>query len=202
MPYPVCENRGMDAKQSMRDAHLAYRRHLRATPAIKRELDQAISGHAAAYLESLGAVNAAAYHPLASEPGGSDFVPALAAACRRLFLPVSLAGGVLHWAAHSDAAAQGALGITEPSGPRFNSHVLRSCDAIIVPALAVDATGMRLGKGAGYYDRALAGLPVPTIAVVYARERVDTVPHGSHDIPVTAVITEEGITRLGGTSAL
>ncbi|EEI17546.1 5-formyltetrahydrofolate cyclo-ligase [Corynebacterium lipophiloflavum] len=186
----------MTLKHQMREEHQAYRRHLRARPELKRDLDRAISNHAVRYLKATGGGNAAAYHPLASEPGGASFVAALAEACRALFLPISLADGVLGWTPYTAALVPGALGISEPSGARFNSAVLRSCSAIVVPALAVDRSGMRLGKGAGYYDRALAGLEVPTVAVVYARELVDAVPHAPHDIPVDAVITEEGILEL------
>ena len=92
--------------------------------------------------------------------------------------------------------APGALGIAEPVGARFNSNVLRSCRVVIVPALGVGRDGMRLGKGAGYYDRALAGLDVPTVAVVYEREFVAAVPHDPHDVPVNAVITERGVRLL------
>ena len=188
----------MDDKQRMRDEHLAYRRHLRAADERKRELDEAITAHLRDLVASLGRVNVAAYHPLPSEPGGAGFIPTLAAAARNLFLPISLTHGELQWAVHTGSERPGAHGITEPSGARFNSNVLRSCAAVIVPALAVDDAGMRLGKGAGYYDRALASLPLslPTVAVVYSRELVRHVPHEAHDIPVTAVITEAGVTRF------
>ncbi|MCT1411746.1 5-formyltetrahydrofolate cyclo-ligase [Corynebacterium sanguinis] len=186
----------MSPKSAMRERHLAYRRHLRARPGLKRELDQAITAHAVDYLSSFGGENAAAYVPLASEPGGDGFVASLAAACRRLFLPVSLSGGVLQFSPHDHALAPGALGIAEPVGARFNSNVLRSCRVVIVPALGVGRDGMRLGKGAGYYDRALAGLDVPTVAVVYEREFVAAVPHDPHDVPVNAVITERGVRLL------
>lgn len=58
--------------------------------------------------------------------------------------------------------------------------------------MAVDKQGMRLGKGAGYYDRALAGLEVPVVAVVYDDEFLDAVPHDTHDVPVHGVITPTG----------
>ncbi|WP_249399793.1 5-formyltetrahydrofolate cyclo-ligase [Corynebacterium qintianiae] len=187
----------MTSKQAMREQHHAYRRHLRDNPELKRDLDRSITAHAVRYVASFGGGNAAAYHPLPSEPGGGGFVASLAAASRNLFLPVSLAGGVLHWTPHTEVARPGALGITEPAGARFNSNVLRSCCVIVVPALGVSRRdGMRLGKGAGYYDRALAGVAVPTVAVVYAREFVDGVPHDAHDVPADAVITEDGVFEL------
>ena len=61
-----------------------------------------------------------------------------------------------------------------------------------MPALGVDASGMRLGKGAGYYDRALSVTDAPTAAVVYDDNVVNAVPHDAHDVAVQAVITPSG----------
>src|SRR5699024_8958713 len=85
-----------------------------------------------------------------------------------------------------------ALGIAEPTGKTYDSSVLASLDVLFIPALAIDNNGMRLGKGAGYYDRALASLnPRPrTIAIVYAEEVLDAVPHDDHDQAVDLVITD------------
>ena len=184
-------------KAAMRAAHVAARRDLRGTER-KRELDNAIVAATLACIDDFGArgTNIAAYNPLGSEPGPADFAAQLATAARTLFLPISLPGGVLAWAQHGASDAAGALGITEPHGPRYNSNVLRSCGLVVAPALAVDRQGMRLGKGAGYYDRALAGLGVPVAAVVYDWEVVDAVPHDAHDQAVDAVITPEGFFRI------
>ena len=181
----------------MRAAHVAARRDLRGSER-KRELDQALVAATLACVDDFGArgTNIAAYNPLSSEPGPADFAAQLAVAARTLFLPISLPDGVLAWAQHGAADAAGALGITEPDGPRFTSNVLSSCGLVVAPALAVDRQGMRLGKGAGYYDRALAGLDVPVAAVVYDCEVVDAVPHDTHDQAVDAVITPEGFFRI------
>ncbi|WP_141764975.1 5-formyltetrahydrofolate cyclo-ligase [Corynebacterium sp. HMSC034A01] len=184
-------------KAAMRAAHLAARRDLRGTER-KRELDQAIAAATLACVDDFGArgTNVAAYNPLGSEPGPADFAAQLAGAARALLLPISLPDGVLAWAQFGDTDTAGALGITEPEGPRFNSNVLRSCGLVVAPALAVDRQGMRLGKGAGYYDRALSGLEVPVAAVVYDWEVVDAVPHDAHDQAVDAVITPGGFFRI------
>lgn len=181
----------------MRAAHSATRRDLRGTER-KHELDQAIVAATLACVDDFGArgTNIAAYNPLGSEPGPADFAARLAAAARTLFLPISQPDGVLAWAQFGGADAAGALGISEPDGPRYTSNVLRSCGLVVAPALAVDRQGMRLGKGAGYYDRALAGLDVPVAAVVYDWEVVDAVPHDAHDQAVDAVITPEGFFRI------
>jgi 5-formyltetrahydrofolate cyclo-ligase len=72
-------------------------------------------------------------------------------------------------------------------------------DAVLVPALAVDQAGHRLGRGGGSYDRALArvGPLIPLIALLYDDELVDRLPVASHDVPVRAVVRPaSGITAL------
>ena len=173
------------------------REHFRAARRAPAD-DASLIAHTDSFLRDLGRPRVAAYAPLDSEPGGKAWLAAVAAASQQVWLPLSMPGGTLLWASyHGDKATRaGALGIAEPVGPKFNSTVLSGLDVLLVPAMAVDRSGFRLGKGAGYYDRALAGLEVPTIAVVYARELVDAVPHDPHDVPVDAVITEDGILEL------
>ena len=69
---------------------------------------------------------------------------------------------------------------------------------VIVPALAVDRHGVRLGRGGGSYDRALARLGTGTliVAALYDGEFVDALPYEDHDIRVHAVATQSGLTRL------
>ncbi len=185
----------MTTKQRVRAERIAYRRHLRAHPRTKGDLDAALTRNVLAFLRDAGACgNVAAYSPLPSEPGGAGLLPALAGACRAVFLPISLPGGELAWGVDDGAGAvAGTLGIAEPGGARFTSRVLRSCNVVLAPALAVDRRGMRLGKGAGYYDRALDGLGVPVAALVYDDDLLDEVPHDTHDVPVGHVITPGGI---------
>ncbi|MDY5784504.1 5-formyltetrahydrofolate cyclo-ligase [Corynebacterium sp.] len=188
----------MATKQQVRAERIAYRRHLRTTAPHKRALDDAIVRNILSFLDKSGYHgNIAAYSPLPSEPGGPHLLDALAASCRTLFLPISQPGGVLAWAVHSPDSVPGALGVSEPTGARFASGVLNSCDVVLAPALAVDRRGMRLGKGAGYYDRALSGVSTPVYAVVYDDEVLDAVPHDPHDVPVRGVITPSGNLRLG-----
>ncbi|WP_019194209.1 5-formyltetrahydrofolate cyclo-ligase [Corynebacterium timonense] len=190
----------MSTKQTVREQRIAYRRSLRASPDTKTQLDAALARNAAAFLRERGATgNVAAYFPLPSEPGGEALLPALAEVCRAVFLPISLPDGVLAWAVYDGATStEGALGISEPTGARFTSAVLRSCDVVLAPALAVDTHGMRLGKGAGYYDRALDGLAVPVAALVYDNDVLDHVPHDAHDVPVAAAITPRGVLNFSG----
>ncbi len=68
-----------------------------------------------------------------------------------------------------------------------------SVDLFIVPGVAFDANGNRLGRGGGYYDRVLAHVTAPKIGLGYAFQMVAEVPHSSYDVPMTMVVTEEGV---------
>lgn len=183
-----------EAKQQLRDRHTAARAALRKDAATKTRLDEAVLEHTLACLRHFGALGGAiaAYNPLPSEPGPADFAARLAAHCDPVWLPISLDDATLAWATAAGGLTPDALEIAEPAGERHGSEVLDVCGLLVVPALAVDTNGMRLGKGAGYYDRALAGRSTPTAAVVFDGELVDAVPHDSHDVPVDAVITPSG----------
>lgn len=70
-------------------------------------------------------------------------------------------------------------------------------DWVLVPLLAFDGRGHRLGYGGGYYDRTLAALPKAfRLGVAYAAQQVPLVPAGPHDIPLHAIATEAGILRV------
>ncbi|EFK54447.1 5-formyltetrahydrofolate cyclo-ligase [Corynebacterium genitalium ATCC 33030] len=187
----------MDSKGQLR-AVARQRRRVRENKAL---IDAAVRDHLLTHLRSCARV--AAYSPMPTEPGGEELPDVLAATGLEVFLPVTLGAGVLEWALHVPGQlARGAhFGITEPTGERFPSSMLSSCDVVIVPALGVDRRGMRLGQGAGYYDRALvhAGA-VPRIALVYDDEVHDVLPSEPHDKPVDGAVTPQGFLRFKGTS--
>lgn len=195
-----------EEKRRIRKRHSAQRSRLRCDVDEKTRLDQAVVDHTLACIDYYGATGGdiAAYAPLPSEPGPPDFPAQLLAHAERVWLPISLDRGQLAWSTfEAGAQAPGALGILEPAGERRGAEVLRNCALIVIPALAVDASGMRLGKGAGYYDRALAGVDagVAVAAVVFDHEVVDRVPHDHLDAAVDAVITPSGFFVVEGTPA-
>lgn len=118
-----------------------------------------------------------------------------------MLLPVSGPVGPLDWAEYAgpDELRQGRFGLAEPVGEMLGSDAVREARVLLVPALAVDGDGIRLGRGAGYYDRSLA-LAVPStfvIAVVRDEELVRRLPSESHDVPVSAVLTpSRGLVRV------
>jgi 5-formyltetrahydrofolate cyclo-ligase len=80
------------------------------------------------------------------------------------------------------------FGTVRPSGPELRP------DFLLIPLLAFDRRGHRLGYGAGYYDRTLATLPHAfALGCAYAAQEVDAVPAGPHDAPLDAVATELGV---------
>ena len=85
----------------------------------------------------------------------------------------------------------------EPDMPALPPQALNQADLILVPALAIDHAGIRLGRGGGWYDRALALRAEQTsvVGICWPGEFVEApLPHLDHDLPVDAVLTPEGFT--------
>ncbi|MFE3101031.1 5-formyltetrahydrofolate cyclo-ligase [Nocardia tengchongensis] len=125
-----------------------------------------------------------AYVPVGGEPGSLALLDALRAGGARVLLPVTGEPGPLEWAEYTgpEGLRRGRFGLREPIGdPVVNGIAMAA--AILVPALAVDRRGVRLGRGAGYYDRSLSASRADArlIAVVRDEELVDRLPEESHD---------------------
>jgi 5-formyltetrahydrofolate cyclo-ligase len=141
----------------------------------------------------------AAYVPMTGEPGGSALIDALATAVPELLLPVLRPDFDLDWAVHEGAFAPGHHPrLSEPVGARLGVDAIATASLVLVPALAVDGDGARLGRGGGSYDRALARVPagVPVVALLYPDEIMPAVPREPHDRPVTGALTPAGLIRL------
>ena len=86
----------------------------------------------------------------------------------------------------------------EPAGEVLPPEALQQAQMIIVPALMVDERGTRLGRGGGWYDRALMhrAANAPVIAVCWPWEIHSTLlPHETHDLPVDGALTPEGYVK-------
>ena len=144
----------------------------------------------------------AAYYSIDTEPGTHGLVFALWKRGSYVLLPVLRPDGDLDWASYEgpDSMVPGPRGLLEPGEPPRGADAVARADAVLVPALAVDGAGRRLGRGGGSYDRALAqvGPLVPLIALVYDDELVEHVPTEGHDIPVRATASPRaGLTFTG-----
>ena len=143
----------------------------------------------------------AAYYSLSSEPDTHGLVYALWKRGGYVLLPLLRPDADLDWASYEgpDSLRPGPRGLAEPAEPPRGMDAVARADLVLVPALAVDRGGVRLGRGGGSYDRALARVAsgIPTIALLYDGELLDEVPADDHDQRVRLVARPSaGITRL------
>jgi 5-formyltetrahydrofolate cyclo-ligase len=175
-------------KDELRDFLLSRRR---ARPAAERAA--AADAVASALMQGLdGARTLAAFVPDLDEPGNGRLPAAYTELGARILLPVvPTTGRTLDWAAYTGELEPGRFGLHHPVGPRLGPSAIGDADAVVVPALAVDHFGFRLGRGGGYYDRALvhARPDAVLVTVVFDEERFAELPREIHDRPVTAVVT-------------
>ncbi|MEV4946550.1 5-formyltetrahydrofolate cyclo-ligase [Streptomyces sp. NPDC053755] len=150
-----------------------------------------------------GASTVAAYVSVGREPGTRALLDVLRARGVRVMLPVLLPDNDLDWAVYEgpDGLAKAGRGLLEPTGPRLGPEAVCAADVVLLPGLAVDERGMRLGRGGGSYDRVLArlaraGADPALVVLLYANEVVARVPEEPHDHPVHAVVTPEGARRF------
>lgn len=185
-------------KTALRDRLVTARRRHPLTDA--RPDAEAVAAHLLATDEVRRAATVAAYISVGNEPGTGPLVEELHALGRRVVLPVLLPDDDLDWAVYTGPGAllPAGRGLLEPAGPRLGRDAIATADVVLCPGLAVDRGGMRLGRGGGSYDRALARVPVGTFVctLLYDDELLDRVPSDAHDRPVTAVVTPSGVTRL------
>lgn len=85
----------------------------------------------------------------------------------------------------------GAFGILEPRLDSAQRATAETFDLVLVPGLAFDRAGNRLGAGKGYYDRFLAAITAPKIALAFAFQLVEQIPIAPHDQSVDMIVTEE-----------
>ncbi|WP_078631701.1 5-formyltetrahydrofolate cyclo-ligase [Streptomyces resistomycificus] len=172
-----------------------------------RESAVALAGRALALPELAHARTVAAYLSVGSEPGTLALLDALRARGVRVLLPALLPDNDLDWGAYTGEGSLtrvqhgGKMALFEPSGERLGPDAVTAADAVLLPGLAVDARGMRLGRGGGSYDRVLARLEradahPALVVLLYGSEVVERVPVEAHDRPVDAVVTPSGVRRF------
>jgi 5-formyltetrahydrofolate cyclo-ligase len=186
------------AKLALRD-RLLTTRHRRSLTEVG-EAARAIADHLLAAPEVRRAATVAAYVSMGGEPGTGALLDALGESGRRVILPVLLPDDDLDWAVYrGDAGLRSARrGLLEPGGPSLGVEEVATADVVLVPGLAVSRDGLRMGRGGGSYDRALARVPLGTFTCVllYDDEVGVDVPAESHDRRVVAAATPRGLVHL------
>lgn len=178
-------------KAAMRAGLLARRRSLtRGTLVIAAAT---LRRHVVGAVRSAGARQICAYVPVGAEPGSRILLDALTIGGVEVLLPVLRDDRDLDWAAYTGPRSlySAPNGLREPMGRRLGVNAVAAVDLLIVPALAVDGAGRRLGRGGGSYDRVLARVApeLTVVALLHDGERVEEVPAEPHDRPVSHVAT-------------
>ncbi|MFJ5266264.1 5-formyltetrahydrofolate cyclo-ligase [Streptomyces sp. NPDC088387] len=186
----------------LRRGFLAVRGRLTAD--VVRDSGRALAARALELPELTHARTVAAYVSVDNEPGTIALLDALRARGVRVLLPALLPDNDLDWGAYAGEGSLarvqhgGRMALFEPAGERLGPDAVTAADVVLLPGLAVDARGMRLGRGGGSYDRVLArleraGAQPALVVLLYDAEVVAEVPVEAHDRPVDAVVTPSGV---------
>jgi 5-formyltetrahydrofolate cyclo-ligase len=184
-----------DAGRAKAELRARLRAHRRARdPAAVEAVGAALARQSAA----LRGACVAAFVGVRGEPPTLPLLDSLRARGTQVLLPRLLDDMDLAWVEYAgrEALREGPRGLLEPAGPALAATAVGRAEVVLVPALAVDRRGRRLGQGGGSYDRALPRAGGLRIAVVYADEVLDEVPVEPHDAVVDGVLTEDGLQRF------
>ncbi|MCM2390022.1 5-formyltetrahydrofolate cyclo-ligase [Streptomyces albipurpureus] len=188
-------------KKALRGELLAARAAL--SPDDVRAAAEPLARQALRLPELAGAATVAAYVSIGREPGTRVLLDSLRERNVRVLLPVLMADNDLEWGEYegADALVRAGRGLLEPAGPGLGADAVLEADAVLLPGLAVDAHGMRLGRGGGSYDRVLArlgaaGARPALVVLLYTHEVVGQVPTEPHDHRVDAAVTPTGVRRF------
>jgi 5-formyltetrahydrofolate cyclo-ligase len=185
-----------DRKAELRRQALARRD---ALPAVERaQAAETIAARAFPVALAEGAV-VSGYMPMKSEINPLPLLRKLAAAGARLALPVVAGSGkplIMRAWAFGEPLVAGVWGIRQPEPQAPESEP----DILLVPLLAFDRTGHRIGYGAGYYDMTLAAArhrrPVVAVGIGFATQEVAAVPVSPRDEPLDLVLTEREVIEV------
>ncbi|WP_314424256.1 5-formyltetrahydrofolate cyclo-ligase [uncultured Microbacterium sp.] len=179
------EKRALRAELRERRQLLSESQRDALAAALTERLDQLV--------DSLGARSISCFLSTTTEPGTRTFVREAVRRGIRVLLPVTRADGLLDWAVATDddEIAEGLFGLPEPTGELLGPIAVNDVDLMIIPAAAVDRSGMRMGWGRGYFDKTIGSMQKcpPVYAVIYDSEILDLLPRDVHDQPVTGVVT-------------
>jgi 5-formyltetrahydrofolate cyclo-ligase len=167
-------------------------------PHEKRRADRQLAGHLLRLLQERDCVDLAAFHPFRGEPDLRPALEVLVEAGRRIWLPVVTGADMRfrRWLPETPMETN-RFGIPEPAEGPFREP--ERLEIVLTPLVAYSSGGMRLGMGAGYYDRAFAFLRSDPetgpwlVGTAYSLQQVDSLPTDPWDVPLAAVLTERGL---------
>jgi 5-formyltetrahydrofolate cyclo-ligase len=180
-------------KSALRQQFLAKR--LALPPESMRVEEQAIEGHLSQWSRFQKAQRILSFLAFRNEP---DLTAFMAAHPDKQWAVPRCVGTELSWHVYPSPVSKNQYGIPEPlvDSPLFNPS---EADLCLVPLLAWDRRGYRLGYGGGFYDRFLAGYPLETVGIAHRAFGVDILPlDPAWDIPLKTLCTGEGVHIFGG----
>lgn len=159
----------------------------------------AICGHILALPEYARAECVLLYMPIGNEADVRPVLQHALAQGKTVCLPVCREDGRMDavCCTGEESLRPGAFGILEPVGETVPPQRI---DLVLCPGLAFDGSGGRLGYGKGYYDRYLTKVHAFCAGVCYTECRIESVPVGRCDVPMAALISPQGVTRMGGST--
>ena len=180
-------------KAELRDRLLLARRDV--ADEVRAAEARMLSDHAELLVSQGSTV--CAYVPMGTEPGSIEMLDTLLRRAKRVLLPVARTADdgtpmPLRWGEYRPGGlTRGLWGLLEPPEPWLPESALAQAGLVIVPALAIDHRGARLGRGQGFYDRSLPGRDphARLIAVVRDDELVEELPTEPHDVLMTDALT-------------
>lgn len=196
----MAPERSTDLSAHKRALRAELREQRRIRPRHERE--QAVEGLTAQLIALTSALrpdSISCYLATGDEPETRPFLSWAVEHGIRVLLPVSRDDGLLDWAPYEKTdEARDSIGMPVPTTELLGPIAINDVGLILVPAAAVDQTGLRLGWGRGYFDKTLGSMDrrPPVFAVVFDNEVLDAVPYEAHDQRVDGVVTPSGIRRF------
>jgi len=178
------------AKRTLRAALLAARASL--APAERDAAAASIAARVLDLPEVASARVVAAYAGVGTELPTLPMLDTLRERGTVVLLPVLREDASLAWGRYEGSLVEARLGLLEPPSA---GAALPAADVVVVPGVAYDAAGHRLGRGGGSYDRALATVRVPVVGLALDSEVVGSVPVEGHDRRVDVVVTPTRVLR-------
>lgn len=160
--------------------------------------NQALTANLLELVSRLKVQRVATYLSFGTEPSTTDFISSLLDDGIEVIVPKVLTDETLAWYKWDGVSATtSSLGMREPDESKLQAVSIQEAELLIIPALAVDRMGNRLGRGKGYFDRGLSVLSDSKVyAVCFEDEVLESIPSEVHDQRVSGVVTEVAIHEL------
>ena len=180
-----------DAKQALRQAMLKKRNSL--SKEMLDKMSEMIQARVMNTDEFKNTETVATYHPVGSEVSTIQILSSVLQLKKRLALPRVEDETKIIFAEVKDLENDLEVGKYKIMEPKTHCLKVSKIDLVLVPGIAWDENGHRLGYGKGYYDRYLANLQTISVGLAYDFQILKHIPHGDNDFRVNLIVTEKHV---------